>query len=274
MRTALVTGSSGFVGRHLVPPLVEHGYAVCSVDIKRGMSAQEFFHYWPDREFDVVVSLAANILDVDARMRAGVSIYDDISLDLETCKWVQKNPPKECFVVMSSCAVDCPADPYAWIKLSLEQFAGNLHKQGIPVAILRPFSGYGGDQAESYPFPAILKRAQEKQDPLTVWSSTSTVRDWLHIDDLVRAIIWAIKDAPRGVPIEIGSGIPTDFGTLARKMADAVGYSPAIKALTDKINSSDRRVRTSNLAEQYGFTPRISLEEGIQKALHQEQHQP
>lgn len=274
-KTALVTGSAGFVGCHLVPKLVEAGYRVTGWDPKHPNvlgtpgDADLIGSRWTSSltTYDVVVHLAANILDVDARARAGVGIYDDLLLDLEMCKWIERNPPREAFIAMSSCATDYPGDCYGWIKLTLEKFCERLHKQRVPVVILRPYSGYGGDQALSYPFPAILERAKEKQNPLTVWSSAETVRDWVHIEDLCNAIIHGVHNFPRGVPIQIGTGIPTKFGDLARTMADAVGYEPEIKADQSKINSSAYRVADTSLAEQHGWKATISLEEGIRRAL-------
>lgn len=266
---ALVTGADGFVGRHLVPKLQDKYQMVC-LDTNYGVDIAKFLERWPrEIRFDVIVHLAANIVDVDARAKAGVSIYNDIALDLAFLNYVQQNPPRECLIAMSSCATDYPEDPYAWVKLSLEKFAGNLHRQGIPVAILRPFSGYGQDQKLSYPFPAILRRAANKENPLTVWGSGTQVRDWIHIEDLTDAIVWAIKSAPRGVPIDIGTGIGTDFASLARMMADAVGYSPEVKALTEKAEASRRRVADPALAAQHGWTAKITLEEGIRSALKQ-----
>jgi nucleoside-diphosphate-sugar epimerase len=270
MPEALVTGAAGFVGRHLVPKLQKAGYFVCTIDPASNQgSVEQIVHAATHFQisYDVVVHLAANILDVDARTKAGLAMYDDILLDMKMCRYLEEFPPRQCFVAMSSCATDFPDDPYAWVKLTLEKFAGALHRQKVPVAILRPFSGYGPDQALSYPFPAILNRAIKKEDPLTVWGSGTQVRDWIHIEDLTDAILWAIHSAPRGIPIDIGTGIGTDFASLATMMASALGYSPEVKALADKAEASKRRVADTALASQHGFTAKISLEEGIRRAL-------
>jgi len=217
--------------------------------------------------FDVVINLAANIENVDARMKGGVSMYQDTVLDYAMAEYLEKHPPRECAVWMTSCAVDYPDDPYAHVKLNGERLAGALVNQGVPVVILRPYSGYGPDQSQGYPFPAILGRAVRREDPLTVWGSGKQVRDFVHIDDLTDAILWGIEKGPRGIPIPVGTGIGTDFLTLARMMADAVGYSPEIKALPQKAQSSPRRVCDPAFTELHGWKAKIGLAEDIRRAV-------
>jgi nucleoside-diphosphate-sugar epimerase len=269
-KTALVTGASGFVGRHVTPLLREMGYAVAEIDVNHPtnpLKAEAFY----DREYrsgftkwDVILHFAANIEDINARVHGGVAIFQDICLDYETAKYIERNPPKEAVVWMTSCAVDwAKEDPYSWVKLTGEKYCEALVKKGVPVKILRPFSGYGHTQALSYPFPAILSRAKRKEDPLTVWGSGLQVRDWVHISDLAQACVHSIHHFPVGVPVPIGTGIGTDFLTLARMMADAVGYSPEIFADTTKAEASPRRVCESTLAMECGWEPKVTLEQGI-----------
>jgi nucleoside-diphosphate-sugar epimerase len=259
---ALVTGNAGFVGRHLVPKLAAAGYDV------HGTEDLEHFLQLPAAlaKWDVVVHLAANIINVHDRGKLGMKAFDDLELDMKMFRWVERNPPTKAMIVMSSCALDFPEDPYCIVKRTLEAFAGCLHKQGVPVVILRPFSGYGGDQSQEYPFRAILDRALRCEDPLVVWGG-SQVRDWVHIEDLTDAILFGINHFPRGTPVQIGTGIGTDFFTLAQTMAKAVGYEPKVHGDQTKQSSSPRRVADPSLALEYGWKATISLEEGIRKAL-------
>ena len=282
---ALVTGSAGFVGRHLVPKLRASGYddIVC-VDPRGPLSSgpaatfdwftENCSYLFEHVPFDLVVHLAANIINVDARMKGGMEMFDDIALDLEFCKWLEKNPPTKCAVLMSSCATDSwQTDPYAFTKLALEQMAQTLHKKGVPVIVLKPFSGYGEDQTEEYPFRAILERALRKEDPLTVWGSGDQLRDWIHVNDLTDAILFAIdKVPPSANPIEVGTAVGATLRTVARMIAAEVGYFPLIGCDSSKPASSGRRVANSafsgkDVLQNFGWHPKIDLEEGIRRAV-------
>jgi nucleoside-diphosphate-sugar epimerase len=259
---ALVTGNDGFVGRHLIPKLTNAGYEVYGTEDLEGFLRSPL----AAAKWDVVVHLAANIINVNDRGKIGMKAFEDTELDAQMFRWVERNPPAKAMIVMSSCALDFPDDPYCMVKIMLESFAQCLHKQGVPLVILRPFSGYGGDQSFEYPFRAILGRARRREDPLVVWGG-SQVRDWVHIEDLTDAIVHGIDHFPKGVPVQIGTGIGTDFFTLAKIIADAVGYKPQISGDTTKQSSSPRRVADPALAQAYGWQASISLEQGIRKAL-------
>jgi nucleoside-diphosphate-sugar epimerase len=271
---ALVTGAAGFVGRHLVPKLEAVGYECVCFDRQRyneGLGVPECLSgFYASPPYDLVVHLAANIVNVDARIKGGMQMFDDIELDLVMCRWLEKNPPRQCAVLMSSCAVDFPEDPYCIVKRNLEAFAQTLHKKGVPVIVLRPFSGYGEDQSEEYPFRAILERALRREDPLTVWGGDQ-VRDWIHIDDLTDAILYAVNNAePNAGPIEVGTQRGVSLYSLAHLIAREVGYKPAIRGDYSKPSSSGSRIAGVNKQfrlQQLGWGHKITLELGIERAV-------
>lgn len=128
----------------MVPKLETAGYCVTGVDPRKD-GGSPTLQQWLGKSYnrleqwDVVVHLAANIENVDARMKGGVGMYQDTVLDYEMAEYLEKHPPRECVVWMTSCAVDHPEDPYAWVKLNGEKLAGALAKQGVPVVLLRPW---------------------------------------------------------------------------------------------------------------------------------------
>jgi nucleoside-diphosphate-sugar epimerase len=283
MRTALVSGSAGFIGRHLVPKLEEIGYAVTRVDRHlqwRPIDGCLHNYSLPVEKFvgqsiragepyDIIIHLAANISNIDDRMKGGLSALQDITLDMAMFNYVASHPPKQAFIYPSSCAIDNPEDPYAFVKIVGERCCKELYRMKVPVVVLRPFSGYSADQSQDYPFPAILKRVMNRENPIEVWGDGSQIRDWLHISDLVSAFIHAIDRFPHGVPIDIGTGVGCTPNAVAgtafdKAFPDSPPHEwPEIKNLTDKPMSSLRRVANISLATKYGWHSKISLEQGI-----------
>ena len=80
------------------------------------------------------------------------------------------------------------------------------------------------------------------------------------------ATIVKLIDQDYTQPINVGTGIPTDFTTLATTMANAVGYTPTLNPLPDKPTGVHWRVADPTALHQI-HTPRIDLAEGIRRAV-------
>src|ERR1035437_771119 len=285
MKTALVIGSAGFIGRHLCPKLKAAGYRVTGVDPKEEniTSTSEYycactFEEWLRRAnppggwvaFDVIIHLGVNTYPIDKRIGGGLEQYENILRDYAVAKGGSEHPPRECYIWPTSGACDkwgLENDPYAYSKDVGERFCVALHKQGVPVVMLRLFGGYGEDQGEGFPFGDVLARAMRWEDPLTVWGSLETARDWVHVDDIANAFVHAIDNFPRGIPIDIGTGVPVTVAQFARWCAEAVGYEPIITCDSNMPAGGQYRVADTTLARVHGWDAKIDLREGIFRAV-------
>jgi nucleoside-diphosphate-sugar epimerase len=137
------------------------------------------------------------------------------------------NPLAEGEVNVRHGPLGVPDLTHGWAKLTGE-FIGTLLAgiHGIPVVIYRPFSVYGPGQEDSYPMTAIMRRALDRQDPLTVWGSGLQQRDFVYIDDFLNIVLETYARQPSTVPLNIATGTGTSFSDIARIMVDIVGYSP------------------------------------------------
>lgn len=281
----LITGSAGFVGRHLRAALRDHG--VYSVDLADQLDAAHFFNTRVER-FDLVLHCAAFV-----NGRAGIDgspaylhAYNT-ALDAAMFAWALRNNPGRVVYFSSSAAYpawdqygECdplhedlieitepgvPETSYGMSKLHGEQMAAEVRETGVPVTVLRPFSGYGPDQSLHYPFPSFIRRALDREDPFDVWGSGQQVRDWVHIDDLVGATLAAV-DAGIDGPVNVCTGRGTSFDELAGMVTKMAGYSPEIRHREDKAAGVDYRVGDPSRMREF-YTPQVSLEEGIARAL-------
>lgn len=158
-----------------------------------------------------------------------------------------------------------PFDSYGWAKLAGEQMAEQAREAGVPVTVVRPFSGYGEDQNEDFPFGAFVARARRREDPFRIWGDGSQVRDWLHVDDLVRGAL-AVVEAGVREPVNLCTGVGTSMADLAGAVCSAAGYSPGFEFdLTAPRGVAYRVGDPTRMRKVY--TPRISLAEGVARAF-------
>jgi nucleoside-diphosphate-sugar epimerase len=158
-----------------------------------------------------------------------------------------------------------PDQVYGWSKVIGELLAARLRETGVPVTVVRPFSGYGEDQDEEYPFRAILSRVLRRKDPLEVWGSGKQVRDWIHVDDVVAGAL-AVAESGTEDPVNLCTGRPTSFLELARMMVTTAGYEPEVKSLPDRPAGVAYRVGDPTRMRRF-YEPRVRLEDGIRRAL-------
>lgn len=297
--TALVTGHRGFVGRHITAALVERGYHVTGVDIAAagagiaGVDCRDYFRQSSAR-FDLVVHCAAVVggrAMIDGHpLRLAA---EDLSIDAELFRWALRTRPGRMVLFSSSAAypVDLqgrdwqgtrlgeldirPGHPsmpdatYGWVKLTLERLADEANRLGIRCHVFRPFSGYGEDQHHGYPFPAIMARARaavaDGDKFLQVWGDPGSGRDWVHIDDVVGAVL-AHVDADALGPVNICTGRATTFRELAEMALAELGATLPIIGDTTKPTGVFWRVGDPELM-QWNYTPTVTIEEGITRAM-------
>jgi nucleoside-diphosphate-sugar epimerase len=295
---ALVTGHRGFVGRHMARALERRGYDVFGVDIAEGHDAVAFFEL-DGRQFDLVVHCAAvvggrTMIEGDPLTLA----VHDLALDAALFRWALRNRPGRIVYFSSSAAyptclqrerchakqlaeshidhhaehIGTPDETYGWVKLTGERLAAEANAVGIPTYVFRPFSGYGADQALDYPFPAIVERARRRESPLSVWANT--VRDFIHVDDIVNGVMAALDQGHRG-PVNLCTGVATSFVDLATMAARHVGYDPEVVVLNEQMQRADGAKMPTGVAYRVGcpkamsefYAPRVTIADGIARAL-------
>lgn len=284
----LITGHAGFVGRHFHKRLEQDGHELHLVDKVYGITAQRFFDTQESIKYDLVIHLAAMVggrakIDGDP-----LAIAENLAIDSDMFRWAIRTKQPRVVYYSSSAAYpvgcqtrvhhhalhedhidldypDKPDQTYGWAKLTGEVLAEPAVREGVRVHIFRPFSGYGEDQALDYPFPSFMERARQQDDPFQIWGDGQQVRDFIHIDDIVEATLEAVAQDVQG-PINLGTGRATSFIELAQLAAREAGYQPELELLTDKPVGCFYRV--SDPAKMLSFyTPKVSLEEGIRRAL-------
>jgi nucleoside-diphosphate-sugar epimerase len=289
---ALVTGSCGFLGRHFVRALRRRGTEVRCVDVadREPWDARDYFRHATSR-VDLAVHAAAIVGGRQKIEGAPLDLAVDLSLDAELFQWAMRTRPGRVVYISSSAAypvsmqtdwcrkrgrrlvesdidldnIETPDLLYGWSKLTGELLARHAREAGVPVTVIRPFSGYGADQDECYPFRAFLERALRREDPFVVWGDGEQVRDFIHVDDVVEATLAAVDQGIDG-PVNLGTGRPTSFNELASLVTRAAGYRPDLDHQTDQPVGVRFRVADPTLMQSF-YQPRTSLETAVRMAV-------
>jgi len=284
---ALVTGCSGFVGRHMIDALDRNGWDTAGVDIADGFDALDYFHSKSAR-WDLVVHAAASAPHRAAIDGEAEHFARNVHLDSAMFDWAVRTSQGRVLYLSSSAAypIKCQQDTrwgqldedwiyldnadepdfnYGWTKLTGERLAAAARRKGLPVTVVRPFSGYGEDQTENFPFRALVERARRREDPFIIWGDGNQVRDWIHIDDVVAGAL-AVVESGTEDPVNLCTGIGTSMAELAAMACETVGYQPRFEFLTDKPAGVAYRVGDPARFHQY-YKPTVTLAEGVARAL-------
>ena len=279
----LITGHKGFVGRNFVKALPDS--EITGIDLKDGNDCRDYFKTNTD-QFDLVIHLAAIVGGRATIEGEPLSVATDLSIDAEFFNWVERTKPTNVVYFSSSAAysidlqndhrqhrlseydlnLDSVRNPdltYGWAKLTGEYLAQFI--KDSKVFVFRPFSGYGSDQDSDYPFPSFIDRALAKADPFDIWGDGEQVRDFIHIQDVVQAVLWHVQSGYFGT-FNLCSGFATSFNELAKLVCQEAGYEPTFNHVIEKPTGVLYRVGDPHLSHQY-FIPQIPLVEGIRKAL-------
>lgn len=163
--------------------------------------------------------------------------------------------------------IGIPDSTYGWTKLTAEFLAGLLQRRGEgTTAIFRPFSVYGPDQSSTYPVTAILRRALRREDPLVIWGSGNQHRDFVYIEDFLDIVLGTYRTLDANTPMNVATGLPTSFFTIAKLAAEAVGYQPSLTTEPERPEGVLWRVGSPDSIPS-SVKPRISLTAGLTRVL-------
>jgi len=295
MKRVLVTGSNGFVGRHLVSELAGHGTTVIGVGGHQG-AKEKSPHVETYLEVDLTDPKQAARIDfkgVDgvihlAGLAAIGASFDDpmlymttnvgIEVNLFEAALAQQVSPR--FLIISSGGLydskaplplteDSPVEPgtpYAVSKIGQEQMAHYYHGRGFESIIARPFNHIGPGQGPGFIVPDLAKQiieAEKGGDQELLVGNLDAQRDYTDVRDIVRAYRLLLDKGRPGEIYNICSGQARSGHDILKGLLASTDCKPEIKQDPAKMRPSDNPLiygSRQKLTDDTGWQPAIPIE--------------
>ena len=287
----LVTGGTGFIGRHLVEELGRSGQEVVTLSRRPAPLGWPVEHVVADvgqglpplAPFDAVAHLAGsadasasrrdpagylrtNALGTLAVLEAARSWGARVVLASSQRVYRPRTEP------LSEDAPLGPVDPYGYSKLAAEEWSRMYHDLfGLPTVVLRFFSVYGPGQVagETSGVAAIFVR--RALDGLPLQADAGVLRDFTYVGDVARSVALALE-APQAVgqAYNIATGEPTAIAELARVVKAVTGSPSEIVVAEPGHRQPEGYVADIGKARrELGYQPDVTVERGIAQYVDQ-----
>ena len=161
---------------------------------------------------------------------------------------------------------------YAVAKIAGIELIKSYRKEyGYKWISVMPTNMYGPndnfDLENGHVLPVLIRKFIEAKQSgsgnVTLWGSGSPLREFLHVDDLAKAVVLCMEKYDDSKQINIGSGQEVSIKDLAEKISKAVGFSGEIMWDSTKPDGTMRKVLDSSKIANLGWKPLILLDQGI-----------
>jgi nucleoside-diphosphate-sugar epimerase len=299
---ALVTGAAGFIGSHLASALLDKGATVVGLDCftdyyarplkERNLDAnrrRDGFRFVeaPLQEADLPALLQGMTHVFHLAAQAGVRkswgrdfrTYTENNVDatqklLEACvgrplhRFVHASSSSvygdRAPIPMKEDALPQPVSPYGVTKMAAEQLGYLYHvNYGVPAVAMRYFTVYGPRQRPDMAFNRFIRAALDGT-PITLYGDGEQTRDFTFVADAVAATIAGGERGVPGTAYNIGGGARVSMNQVLQIIERIHGRPLKVnREAAQKGDMRDTFADTSLARRDLGFTPMVSLEEGI-----------
>lgn len=295
--TALVTGGSGFIGKHLINTLLERGFQVSCLDrfgkglppqvkfvqadimdrsaVKEAVLGQNYvYHLAGVLGTEELQDQDAELMAIDINVKGAVHVYHaamdarEAGADTKVILISKTNPWKNVYSATKE------ASEYH-LKMRGE-------RDGLPYLIVKWMSVYGPGQKHfgvQKAVPTFIMRALN-DEPIPVFGDGEQTADFLYVSDTVETTVQLAEMAEStGRTIEIGTGVGTPIKELAESIIRLCNSSSKVEHLPMRDGEDPNTEVIANLDELKklipSYSPRVSFEDGMRRtvAYYQKLHQ-
>jgi GDP-L-fucose synthase len=301
-----IAGHKGMVGSALVRQLSQDNKAEiitrdrAQLDFSDQQQATAFFS---ENAIDEVYLAAAKVGGIHANNTYPAEfIYQNLIMECNIIHQAWQSGVKKLLFLGSSCIyprlatqpmkeselmsgpLEPTNEPYAIAKIAGIKLCESYNRQyGTDYRSVMPTNLYGpGDNfhpENSHVIPALLRRFHEAKlndaDSITIWGSGTSLREFLHVDDMARASIHVMNlplaqyqqvTNPRLSHINVGSGVDCSIADLVGVIAEVTGFEGLIEYDTNKPDGAPRKLMDSTKLKNLGWQAEYELKEGLSNA--------
>jgi GDP-L-fucose synthase len=298
-KNVIVTGGSGFLGKHLCSKLASLGATIYDVphdtyDLTNRDSIIKMYETYSDA--DMVIHLAAVVGGIGAnREHPGKFFYENLMMGTQLIEYARQfNIPK--FVALGTvCAYPkilslpfkeedlwngYPEEtnaPYGLAKkMMLVQSQSYRQEYNYNSIFLLPVNLYGPmdnfDPDSSHVIPALIKKCvdavDQNKDFIEVWGTGSASREFLYVEDAVNGILLAAEKYDGSEPVNLGSSNEIYIKDLVATIARICNFTGEIRWDSTKPDGQPRRKLDTDRAKQlFDFESVVSFEDGLKKTI-------
>lgn len=291
-----VAGHRGMVGQALVRALSKLDCRILTASrAELDLQNQAAVHDWfKIQEPEVVFVAAAKVGGILANSRYPADfIYNNLTIQQNVIGAAHQFKTKQLVFLGSSCIYPRLASQpmseeallsgpleetnqwYAIAKIAGLKLAEAFRRQyGDNFISIMPTNIYGPgdtyDAQNSHVIPALLLKFHEakinNRSSVTLWGTGTSMREFLHVDDLADACLFLANNYSDTAPINVGTGKDTTIKDLASRIAQVVDFKGEINFDTTKPDGTPRKLLDVSKLSMLGWTARINLDQGLQSA--------
>ena len=161
---------------------------------------------------------------------------------------------------------------YALAKISGVKACESIRKQyGKDFVSLMPTNLYGShdnfDLQTSHVLPAMIRKFHEaklnENSPVTLWGSGTPMREFLHVDDMAEAVVFALENQLSSNLYNIGTGKDVTIKEFAETIKRVIGHQGQIIWDTSKPDGTPRKLMDVSKMKAMGWQYSTELEDGV-----------
>ena len=293
-KRVFVAGHRGMVGGALVRRLESENCEILlasrdALDLTDQAAVRSWF---AEQKPDAVFLAAAKVGGILANESFPAEfLYDNLMIEANVMEAAHQSGVEKLMFLGSSCIYPREADQpiredalltgpleatnewYAIAKIAGIKLAQAYRRQhGADFISAMPTNLYGpGDNFDlnsSHVLPALIRKAHEAKisgeaTDIEIWGSGEPLREFLHVDDLADACIFLMKTYSQDQHVNVGFGEEITIADLAKLVMEAIGTKGALRMDASKPDGTPRKLMDSTKLRTMGWTPSISLREGI-----------